>query len=127
MRNMPVAITTYLKTLRERRGLSMDELAERIETTGSTISKLEKGQMKLTVEWMEKLAEALGVHPAELIDDRPSAGQEPQVTDVEMYVGRGACDPLLVLRRDGYELYRVLTDAMSGIGIRPDTILLVDH
>lgn len=60
-----------LYELRTAAGLTMGELGARAGTTPAQISKLEKGQVKLTVEWMTKLATALGCRPVDLLLDAP--------------------------------------------------------
>lgn len=56
-----------IEHFRRLRGLSMDDLADLTNTTASTISKLEKGRMQLTQEWMLRLSQALDVAPGDLI------------------------------------------------------------
>lgn len=58
-----------IKELREARNLTQEALADLIgpDTSHSTIQRLESGGMRLTNEWMEAIATALKVHPAELI------------------------------------------------------------
>src|ERR1044072_8623590 len=52
---------------RRRRGLSQQQLAEKVDAHWITISKLERGKIKLTEAWLERLATALDVdHPLEL-------------------------------------------------------------
>ncbi len=46
----------------------MQELAELAGTSQQQIDRLEKGQRRLTAEWMEKLSLALSCKPTELID-----------------------------------------------------------
>src|SRR3954467_9953744 len=58
-----------IRLLRTRRGWSQSELAEHVGAHWVTISKLERGQMQLTQEWMERLGHALGADPAELVTD----------------------------------------------------------
>lgn len=58
-----------IKELRLDRGLSQQQLADRIGTTKATISKWEKGQRQLTLEKMYRLADALQCHHVELIDN----------------------------------------------------------
>ena len=53
--------------LRDRLGMSQEALAEAANTTSSQISKLEKGERRLTVEWMYRLAPALNVAPSDLM------------------------------------------------------------
>lgn len=51
----------------------MSELARRVGTSPSQINKLEKGGVRLTVEWMERLARAIECRPVELMIDAPRA------------------------------------------------------
>jgi DNA-binding XRE family transcriptional regulator len=59
--------------LRLASGLTLSELAAKAGTTPATISKLERSEIKLSVEWMEKLAPLFRVKPADLVwpDDAP--------------------------------------------------------
>lgn len=64
-----------IKELREKKGWSMQRLADEVEgTSKQQISKLEKSQRGLTLEWMERLARAFSVRPADLISEEPAAG-----------------------------------------------------
>src|SRR5262245_56569499 len=53
--------------IRNTRGMTQQELADHVGAHWITISKLERGIIKLTTEWMEKLANPLGVRPWELL------------------------------------------------------------
>ncbi|NWH09233.1 MAG: helix-turn-helix transcriptional regulator [Alphaproteobacteria bacterium] len=53
---------------RRQRGMTLKELAERTGTTPQTISRLETEVMTVSVDWLERLGEALGVHPSMLIE-----------------------------------------------------------
>jgi transcriptional regulator with XRE-family HTH domain len=59
--------------LRRASGLTLSELATKAGTTPATISKLERSEIKLSVEWMEKLAPLFRVKPADLVwpEDAP--------------------------------------------------------
>lgn len=59
------------RQLRERAGLSQDELARHIGVTGKTVSNWERGisLASLTVPQMKTLCKALGVTLDELPDD----------------------------------------------------------
>ncbi|WP_282608896.1 helix-turn-helix domain-containing protein [Pelagibius sp. Alg239-R121] len=61
-------MTNRIKELRRRQGLTQDGLGKLVGTGRSQIVKLERGERRLTVEWMRRLARALECHPAELID-----------------------------------------------------------
>lgn len=55
-----------LKEFRQAAGLTQEALARRVGAHWITISKLERGQMKLTTEWMERLAPHLGIQGYQL-------------------------------------------------------------
>ncbi|AFL83521.1 putative transcriptional regulator [Belliella baltica DSM 15883] len=56
-----------LKTLRKEKGLSQEELAEKSGLNRPYISGIEQGKRNVSLEVMEKLAEALGVGIEELV------------------------------------------------------------
>lgn len=58
---------------RHRKGLSIEALARRSRTTASQISKLERGDRRLTVDWMTRLAEALGCRREDLLPSETEA------------------------------------------------------
>lgn len=67
-----------LKTLREERELTQDELAALVKTTQPTIQRIETGSRKLNERWIMKLATALRCHPGELFAPLPTEiGTEP--------------------------------------------------
>jgi len=56
-----------LQQARLARGLSQLELAERAETSFQQISRLEKGDRRLTMDWVRRLSRALGCTDAEIL------------------------------------------------------------
>ena len=56
-----------LRRLRHEKGLSQDDLAYEAEVSRSYLSQLEKGAFYASLKIVGKLAEALGVEPAELL------------------------------------------------------------
>lgn len=58
-----------LSELRNQRGLTLEQVADASEppTNHQTIWKLETGEMKLTDEWMHRIAPAFGCPPAALM------------------------------------------------------------
>lgn len=56
--------------LREAKGWSRPQLAERMGTSAQQVERLEKGQRRLTQDWMERAGRALDVEPAELLRTR---------------------------------------------------------
>jgi transcriptional regulator with XRE-family HTH domain len=58
---------TNLRRCRNAKGLSQDDLAYEAEVSRSYLSQLEKGVFHASLKIVGKLAEALGVEPAELL------------------------------------------------------------
>jgi len=59
-----------IRELRAARNLTLEEVAERAATTPQQVSRLERAQRRLTDQWMQRLATALGVRPADLFPNR---------------------------------------------------------
>ena len=58
-----------LRTLRQARGWTLDDLAERAHVGASTISRIETGQRRLAVDQLVTLARALGISVDDLLAD----------------------------------------------------------
>lgn len=55
-----IRLAMEIRALREARGLSQRELAERVGTTQSAIARLEGGNISPSLPTLDKIAEALG-------------------------------------------------------------------
>src|SRR5579884_754266 len=62
----------FIKAWREFRGLTQDELAELCETTAASISRYETGAMPYSRGILERIADALGCTPGELLMHDPN-------------------------------------------------------
>ncbi|MCB2082367.1 MAG: helix-turn-helix domain-containing protein [Rickettsiales bacterium] len=58
-----------IRYLRQLQGLTLQQLAERVGCSYQQITRLEHGQRRLSQEWMERIAAAIGCRPAELIEE----------------------------------------------------------
>lgn len=63
---------TFIKEWREFRELTQDQLAERLETSKASISRIENGAQAYTQDFLEACAEALRTDPASLLMRNPS-------------------------------------------------------
>jgi transcriptional regulator with XRE-family HTH domain len=66
---------TNLRRLRHAKGLSQDDLAYEAEVSRSYLSQIEKGAFFASLKIVGRLAEALGVEPAELLKLPPRKGR----------------------------------------------------
>lgn len=78
-------VNNRIREFRQKLGLTTRNLAERVDTTGATISRFESGKQSLSQAWLHKIAKALGVSIEELLGDEPgiSARYAPVVARVE--------------------------------------------
>lgn len=58
-----------VRSLREKRGLTQEELAERAEVSATYIGYIERGDNVPTLIVILQIASALGVRPADLLRD----------------------------------------------------------
>jgi transcriptional regulator with XRE-family HTH domain len=58
---------TRIREFRKMRAMTLKELAERIGTTPQTVQRLETDNMTVSTDWLEKIAQALQVEPADLL------------------------------------------------------------
>ncbi|MBW6531905.1 helix-turn-helix domain-containing protein [Sphingomonas sp. RRHST34] len=70
-----VASGNNIQRFREERGWSRPELGKRMNTSGQQVERLEKAQRRLTQDWIERAARALGVEPVDII--APDRGEVP--------------------------------------------------
>ena len=64
--------TRFGRAVRKQRlriGLSQEELALRIDADQAYVSRIEAGQMNVTLETLELIAEALGIDESKLLRD----------------------------------------------------------
>ncbi len=62
----------YLKAWREFRGMTQDELAEKVDTTKAVISLLENEKRPLSSKWLRRIADVLGTRPGHILDHDPN-------------------------------------------------------
>lgn len=60
---------TRIRDVRKARGLTLQQVADRCDppTTPQTIGRLETGTRTVSIEWLERIARALGVDASELV------------------------------------------------------------
>ena len=136
-----------IRELRKAKGLSSDKLAEIVGTAGAYIREIELGKSQPSLRMLEKIAQALGVSVAELLEEPnpeippklerlirkvkflpivgavkagpPETPIEYQYTDKAYpYIGELDCDECFVIEVDGNSMYPTLQDG-DYVLIRP--------
>ncbi len=59
------------------RGLTLEQLAAAAQTSHQQILRLERGERRLTLDWMVRLAPPLGIEPRDLLPVEPAAPAPP--------------------------------------------------
>jgi transcriptional regulator with XRE-family HTH domain len=62
---------TFIRQWRQHRGLTQQQLADRLDTSPASISRLEKGDQPYSQETLEAIADALNCEPQDLIAAEP--------------------------------------------------------
>lgn len=72
------AMITRIREVRKAKGLTLEEVAKACEpaTTAQTIGRLETGTRTVSVDWLNRIAGALGVDAADLVDHPDQAELE---------------------------------------------------
>nr|WP_321463970.1 helix-turn-helix transcriptional regulator [uncultured Cohaesibacter sp.] len=66
----------YLREWRKHRGMTQEQLAEAIDSTKQTVSRMESGQTPYNQPFLEACAEALDCEPWELLKNVPISDSE---------------------------------------------------
>jgi transcriptional regulator with XRE-family HTH domain len=72
------AVGLRVRALRQKRGLSQEELASRIDRSYHTISNIERGLTLPNFTTLERLSQVLGVPVRDFFDHQPDASDNPR-------------------------------------------------
>lgn len=75
-----------ISELRKQLNISQEELAEKLEISQKSLSKIETGRNFLTSETLDKLVLALGVKANELFDFEHLGTQSDLLNDIQNYI-----------------------------------------
>jgi len=78
-----VSSVNNIEKLREHRGWKRPQLAKLMGTSPQQVERLEKGERKLTQEWIDKAAKAFGVAPSHIITPIGDSAPASSATSIE--------------------------------------------
>lgn len=106
-----------ISVLRHERGLSLAALAKAAGTTKAQIQKLERGDRRLSLEWMERLASALQVKPSDLLPESAVSCQHgPEEREILEIVSKLPEGERVTIVRMAVELMATLRRLDKGDG-----------
>jgi transcriptional regulator with XRE-family HTH domain len=91
--SVEVSMKNRIRQYRQRRGMTLKNLADAIGTTPQSVSRLETGNMTLSTDWLVRFASALRVHPTDLLEGSGSR-------DIELVGQIGGDGQARALRED---------------------------
>lgn len=116
--------TNRIRELRELAGLTQDQLADRMGTQSQQIGKHERGERRLTIQWMQRYAAALGIAPADLIS-------VPAMDEIKNEIEPATIDGLpgvsAAIASRGLALFRVLISRITDAGITVGQVITIDR
>jgi transcriptional regulator with XRE-family HTH domain len=74
----------FIKEWRKFRGLTQEQLAEILDTTKASISRIESLDQGYTQDFLDACADALGTHPGTLLMRGPSAADKDLIAPVNI-------------------------------------------
>jgi transcriptional regulator with XRE-family HTH domain len=77
----------FLRAWREHRGMTQEELAEKVGTSANQISYLEHGERGLSAKWLRRLAPALNTTPGHLLEHDPNE-LPTDILDIWAHIGK---------------------------------------
>ena len=77
MSEITIALGKKIRSLRQARGWTQEQLAEYAELHVSYIVLLEKGANRATIETLEKLSKAFGISISDLVQSLDEAKDDP--------------------------------------------------
>ena len=84
-----------LKALRKKSGFSQVELAEKLNTTQGMIGLLERGERKLSPDWLKRISQILSCSPLDILPDlniiTPTIQPNQNSVSIEMINATACC------------------------------------
>ncbi len=118
-----------IREWREKRGLTQEEMAEKLGVHFTTYSRVENGHTGLSEQWIKRLCKALEVHPADLIgDDFEGPPPAPMEFMEECVLFTPGPDHWLAGTdlKEKQRLYVIKSKAIDAIHIKDGAIVICD-
>lgn len=88
-----------IRTIRQQRGLTLDGLAELAGVNGKHLGKCERGQANITLEFLTKVADALGLEPDAFFDNAHEKDRNSLAELLKQQIDRASDQDLKLISR----------------------------
>ncbi|PKQ89362.1 transcriptional regulator [Paenibacillus sp. BGI2013] len=82
MSNIFLKVGKKIRLYRKARKLTQEELGERLQIDYSYLGKIERGEVNITIEALNKIAIALNIAPSLLLEDDKHNSKDKLKTDI---------------------------------------------
>lgn len=117
--------TNRIKELRDAAGMSQDELARRVGTTQQQVGRHERGIRRLTIQWINRYAQAFEVSPQAIIAEGVPESLESDVTAITDMSGFPGVSEAIAARE--LRIYRVDRSLVTSAGVVAGAVITVDE
>ena len=92
-------MSTRIREYRKLRGMTLQFLAQKVGTTAQTIQRLETGNMTVSLDWLQRIAEVFGMPAAALLvsDNTASVPVIGELDGAGRVIAPATADPLTML------------------------------
>ncbi|WP_271755298.1 helix-turn-helix domain-containing protein [Cohnella sp. JJ-181] len=87
MNNLAEAVGHKIRYYRKSRGLTQEQLGERVQQPQSYIGGIERGEKNISLDTLEKISRALEVHPTALFENYSMLITKDKIENDKLIVG----------------------------------------
>lgn len=105
MLNITKLVGERVRYLRKNRGLTQEQLGEIVQLPQSYIGGIERGEKNISLETLERIIEALDVHPKEMFenfeiqDSRDELDKEKTIDSLKLLLKSRSLDEINIIHR----------------------------
>lgn len=120
-------VMNRIRELREAAGIDQADLAARLGTSAQHVGRHERGERRLTIQWVQRYAQALDVTASEIIGvpELALASNDVEPAAIDGFPELSSVSATLASRQ--IRLYRVVRSLIPDSGIAAGTIITVDE
>lgn len=118
-------VTNRIREIRESKvpRMTIAALASLVNTTQAQMSRLETGERELTEDWMRRIAKALDVEPADLLETATFVNLQDEV---EPYIGPVGAGVLAAIKSRDLLAFKITSRSLDNLELKPGDEIVFD-